>query len=95
MSLKPKYSIYIALIVTVQNQPEPRMKQGPGRSRQEADNEAANFKAPAAGDFTLIITHHDCRGLCHQHVGQPGEFSPQIASSITEDLLFIVQLASS
>lgn len=94
MSLKPKYSIYIALIVTVQNQPEPRMKQGPGRSRQEADNEAANFKAPAAGDFTH---YHPPRrqGLCHQHVGQPGEFSPQTASSITEDLLFIVQLASS
>lgn len=90
----PKYSVYIALIPMVQNQPEPRTTQGPGRSRQEAENESANFKAPAAGDFALIITHQSAGASAISTLVNLGSFHPKW-QVLLEDLLFIEQLASS
>lgn len=69
------------------------MKQELGKWRQEGDDEAANLQAPGAGHFTLIITHHICRAPLPLACWPNLELSPQSASSIREDFLFIVQLA--
>lgn len=53
------------------------MTQGPGRSRQEAENEAANFKAPAAGDFALIITHQSAGASAISTLVNLGSFHPK------------------